>query len=264
MAGAILSMCRTPLPWYADTDLPPAACPQELITGFSITSPLASLAATPTWTDLRPGNVDVDTGRGGLYATWWDHGFWVNAGVWGGYNSYSTSRAGLLGPANGSTDGYEISTFGEAGYNFQCGNLSFGPIAAMQYTNVHVSGFSENGSLVPLDIHSDSQDSLITDLGGQASYPWHVGKVPVITAVRLAWEHEYRNSALPITVSAPALGGATATFVGPALGHDSLIINANVGVQWTPTISTTVGCDGQLARDHYISNAVTGTFGYSF
>jgi outer membrane autotransporter protein len=40
-----------------------------------------------TWTDFRPGDGDVDTGRGGLYATYFDHGWWVNSGVWGGYNS---------------------------------------------------------------------------------------------------------------------------------------------------------------------------------
>jgi outer membrane autotransporter protein len=134
----------------------------------------------------------------------------------------------------------------------------------MQYTDVHVSGFSEHGSFVPLDIHSDSQDSLRTDVGGQASYTWHLGNMPVIPGVKLGWEHEYRYSTLPITASAPALGGATATFDGPALGHDSLLINANIAVQWTPRIWTTLGYDGQVVRDHYSSHAVTGTFSYSF
>jgi outer membrane autotransporter protein len=111
-----------------------------------------------TWTDFRPGDGDVDTGRGGLYATYFDHGWWVNSGVWGGYNSYDTSRQALRGQANGSTDGYEISTFGDAGYDFHCGDLTFGPIVSMQYTNVHVSGFSAHGALVPLDIHSDPRN----------------------------------------------------------------------------------------------------------
>jgi outer membrane autotransporter protein len=218
-----------------------------------------------TWVDFKPGGADVDTGRGGLYATYFDpRGWWVNAGVWGGYNSYSTSRQALLGPANGSTDGYEISTFGEAGYNFHCGDLTWGPLVAMQYTDVHVFGFSEHGSLVPLDIHSNSQDSLRTDLGAQASYCWHLGKTVVIPGLKLAWEHEYRYSNLDISGSAPDLNNATATFNGPNLGHDSLIIEANVGVQITPQIAATIGYDGQLARDHYISNAVTGTFSFSF
>jgi len=119
-----------------------------------------------TWTDLRPGSIDVDTGRGGLYGTYFDsQGWWVNAGVWGGYNSYSTSRQALLGPANGSTNGYEVSTFGDAGYDIHCGNLTFGPIVAMQYTTVHIGSFSEHGSLVPLNVHSDSEDSFRTDAG---------------------------------------------------------------------------------------------------
>jgi outer membrane autotransporter protein len=218
-----------------------------------------------TWADLRPGNVDVDTGRGGLYATYFDPtGWWVNAGVWGGYNSYSTSRQALLGPANGSTDGYEFSTFGDAGYNIQCGDLSFGPVVGMQYTTAHIGGFTEHGSLVPLDVHSDSEDSLRTEAGAQATYNWHLGKILVIPGLKLAWEHEFKYSTLPITVSAPALGGATATFTGPNLGHDSLLINANMAIQITPRIQATIGYDGQVARDHYSSHAVTGTFSYSF
>ena len=217
-----------------------------------------------TWTDFRPGDGDVDTGRGGLYATYWDpQGWWVNTGIWGGYNSYSTSRQALLGPANGSTSGYEFSTFGDAGYDFHCGDLTFGPIVSMQYTDVHVNGFSENGSLVPLAIHEDSEDSLRTDVGGRAYYNWHLGKMLIIPSLTIAWEHEYLYSNLPITASAPELGGATATFNGPKEGHDSLLINAGAGVQWTPRISTYIGYQGQLGRDNYNANGVTGTFSFS-
>jgi len=218
-----------------------------------------------TWVNFNSsGGADVNTGRGGLYATYFQQGWWINAAVWGGGNSYSTSRQALAGQANGETDGWELSTFGDAGYDFHYGDLSFGPTVSMQYTDVHISGFGEHGSMVPLNIHGDSQDSLRTDVGGQAYYRWHVGNIPVIPNVRLAWEHEYFYSALPITATAPALDGATATFSGPNEGHDSLVINANIAVQWTPRIWTTIGYDGQCARDHYNSNAVTGTFSFSF
>ena len=218
-----------------------------------------------TWVNFNSsGAADVNTGRGGLYATYFQQGWWINAAVWGGGNSYSTSRQALAGQANGETDGWELSTFGDAGYDFHYGDLSFGPTVSMQYTDVHIGGFGEHGSLVPLNIHSDSQDSLRTDVGGQAYYRWHVGNIPVIPNVRLAWEHEYFYSALPITATAPTLDGATATFSGPDEGHDSLIINANIAVQWTPRIWSTIGYDGQVARDHYNSNAVTGTFSFSF
>ena len=158
-----------------------------------------------TWNDLKPGEIEVNTGRGGLYATYFGHGFYLNAAVFGGYNSYDTKRQALLGSATGSTDGEEFSTFIGAGYDFHFGNFAVGPLASLQYTYVNVTGFSEQGSLVPLQIHSDSQDSLRTDFGLRASYSCHVGSVIVIPSVTSAWEHEYKYSALPVTVSAAAL-----------------------------------------------------------
>ncbi len=218
-----------------------------------------------TWTSLQPsGNIDVDTGRGGLYATYFDHGFYLNTAAFGAYNSYDTRRQGLLGAASGSSDGYEFSTFLDAGYNFSFGNLSVGPTGAVQYTNVHVNGFSEHGSLIPLTVHEDSEESWRTDLGLQASYTWHCGNVLVIPSVTAAWEHEFKYSTLPITVSAPALGGATATFFGPNEGHDSAIINAGVGVLLNQRISVYVGYQGQVGRKNYDANGVTGTIGFSF
>ena len=101
-------------------------------------------------------------------------------------------------------------------------------------------------------------------LCGQVSYTWHVENISVVPGLRLAWEHEFKYLNLPLTASAPALGGATADFSGPNLGHDSLLINANVGIQITPRIWATIGYNGQVARDHYDSHAVTGTFSFSF
>jgi autotransporter-associated beta strand protein len=33
-----------------------------------------------TWTDLKPGDVNVNTGRGGLYASYWNKGFYIKWG----------------------------------------------------------------------------------------------------------------------------------------------------------------------------------------
>jgi fibronectin-binding autotransporter adhesin len=218
-----------------------------------------------TWTDLNPGDVDVNTGRGGLYATYWNRGFYINGAVYGGYNDYDTSRQQLIGGmANGSTSGYEFSTSLEAGYTWCFGNFSVGPVGSVQYTNVHVDGYSEQGSFLPLQIHSDSEESWRTDLGLQASYTWHVGKITVIPTLWAAWEHEYKESALPITFNAAGLPGVTATVFGPTVGHDSFIINAGCGAQLTPTISIYVGYQGQLGRDRYEANGVTGTVSFSF
>jgi hypothetical protein len=47
-------------------------------------------------------------------------------------------------------------------------------------------------------------------------------------------------------------------------GHDSAILNSGLGVQLTPRISTYIGYRGQLGRDPFYSNGVTGAFSFSF
>ena len=218
-----------------------------------------------SWINLTPsGSASANTGRGGLYATYFNQGWWVDAAGWAGGTNYSTSRQALAGTANGDTSGWEASTFGEAGKDFLCGNFSFGPTVAMQYTNVHLNGFGENGSLVPLDIHGDSQDSLITDVGGRAYYTWHGGNTTIIPQINLAWEHEYLYSNLPLVISAPGLNNATTTVYGPNVGHDSMLIDASLSIRPTSRIWLTIAYDGQVLRDHYLSNSVVGTLSFSF
>src|SRR5215471_15696787 len=91
-----------------------------------------------------------------------------------------------------------------------------GPIAALQYTYVNMDSFSEHGSLAPLDIHSQSAESLRTDLAFRASYLWQVGKGIVEPSLRAAWEHEFRYSDLPITAGFAGIPGRSATFFGPS------------------------------------------------
>jgi outer membrane autotransporter protein len=218
-----------------------------------------------TWTSLNPnGHLDVDSGRGGVYATWFNHGIYLNGAVYGGHNNYDSGRAGLGGLANGSTEGAEWSTFISGGYDFHFGSLTVGPIAALQYTDVHIDGFSEKGSLAPLAIHSDSAESLRSDLGFRAFYQWQMGKIVLEPSLKAVWEHEYKYSALPITAGFAGIPESSATFFGPSEGHDSAVVSAGVSAQWTPSISTYVNYDGQLGRGNYDSNAVTGGVRISF
>jgi fibronectin-binding autotransporter adhesin len=212
-----------------------------------------------TWTDLRPGTITVNSGRGGLYASYFSGNYYLNAGAYGGYNTYDTNRRALFGNAIGNTDGSEWSGFISTGYDFHTRkNLTIGPVASLQYTSVNVSGFTEQGSLVPMSIHSGSEESLRTDIGFKASYQWQVGRAVVQPYFKAEWEHEFKYSALPVTASLAGFPGPDETFVGPVEGQDSAIVSAGVSVEWTPKVSSFVGYDGQLGRGRYDSNAVNG------
>jgi fibronectin-binding autotransporter adhesin len=218
-----------------------------------------------TWTDLKPaGHIDVDSGRGGVYATWFSHGIYINGAIYGGHNNYDSGRASLGGLANGGTEGAEWSTFVGGGYDFHIAQLVVGPIASLQYTEVGIDSFGEKGSLAPLDIHSGSAESLRSDVGFRAFYQWQIGKIVAEPSLKAAWEHEYKYSALPITAGFAGIPGPSATFFGPSEGHDSAVVSAGVSVQVTPAITTYVNYDGQLGRGNYDSNAVTGGVRISF
>ena len=218
-----------------------------------------------TWTSLNPsGHIDVDSGRGGVYATWFNHGIYLNGAIYGGHNNYDSSRASLGGLASGSTEGSEFSTFIGGGYDFHFGPLIVGPIASLQYTDVGVDSFGEKGSLALLDVHSGSAESLRSDVGFRTFYQWQIGKILVEPSLKAAWEHEYKYSALPITAGFAGIPGPSATFFGPSEGHDSAVVSAGVSVQLTSAITTYVNYDGQLGRENYDSNAVTGGVRISF
>src|SRR6185436_3798406 len=100
---------------------------------------------------VNGGKVDVDGGRVGLYATYFDRGFYVDAAVSGGFNSYDTRRVTPNNTAaTGKSDGSEINTLLAAGYDWKFGGLTLGPTASFQYTNVQLDGFTENGAFAPL------------------------------------------------------------------------------------------------------------------
>jgi outer membrane autotransporter protein len=210
-----------------------------------------------TWTSLiGNGNVDVDSGGGGLYATFSQGGFYLNGYAGGAHNSYDTRRDALGGGASGSTSGGEFDGYAGGGYEFHCGGFNFGPIASLQYTYVDVSGYNETSSLAPLRIVSQNQDSLRTNVGLSASYTWKAGKVQLSPNLRASWQHEYFYSALPISAEFASGAGSVFTVYGPAEGHDSAVIDAGLDVQWTPTIGTYFGYNGQVGRSNYDSHAV--------
>jgi outer membrane autotransporter protein len=210
-----------------------------------------------TWTNLiGNGNIDVDSGGGGLYATFSQGGFYLNGYAGGAHNSYDTQRDALGGGASGSTSGGEFDGYAGGGYEFHCGGFSFGPIASLEYTYVDFTGYNERGSLAPLRIESQSQDSLRTNVGLSASYTWKAGKVQLRPSLRASWQHEYFYSALPIDAQFASGAGSVFTVHGPAEGHDSALIDAGVDVQWTPTIGTYFGYNGNVGRSNYDSNSV--------
>ena len=168
-------------------------------------------------------------------------------------------QGGLQGEARGDTDGWRVQTpsFG-TGYDFKAGGFTFGPTASFNYTDVATNGFTEHGSLAPLNIHGGNAESLRTAFGIKASYDCKCGGIVIKPEVRAAWQHEYGDAAYALSSSFANGGAESFTVNGPQLGRDSALIGAGFAIQFNERLSTYFYYDGELGRKNYESNSVTG------
>jgi outer membrane autotransporter protein len=211
------------------------------------------------------GRVSADAGKGGIYATYFSDGFYIDAAGGGGYNSYDTRRTALLGDARGSTEGSEWNALVGLGYDWTFGCLKIGPTAIFQYTNVDIDNFTENGSLAPLHFPDQNEDSIRTTVGFRAAYDWKAGRgVIVRPELRAAWQHEYGDRAYPIDSQFASGPGSLFTVHGPRIGRDSALVSAGAAIEWNDRVSTYVYYDGQLARQNYDSHNVNGGIRINF
>ena len=204
------------------------------------------------------GKLDVDGGRVGAYATWFDRGFHVDASVSGGPNDYKTRRTTPNNTvATASPGGTEVNLLLATGYDWKFKGLTIGPTASFQYSNTQLDGFTETGSFAPLSVIRRNVDSARSALGIKATYDTKVGRATLRHEVRAAWQHEFGDTSSSLTSSFATLGGSPFTVAGPSTGRDSLLVGAGFSIQWNARFATYAFYDGELLRTNYRSNNVS-------
>ena len=205
------------------------------------------------------GRVTVDGAKLGVYATYFDEGFYVDAAVQGGYNSYDTRRTALQGRATGSTTGGEVNALIATGFDFTSDALRIGPTASFQYTHLGFSGFRESGSLAPLQFGGQASDSTRTAIGLKAAYEFRLASgVVVRPEARAAWQHEFGDIAYAIDSRFANGGGNSFTIHGAETGRDGALVGLGVAVLWNDSTAAYLYYDGEVGRANYSSNNVSG------
>ena len=200
------------------------------------------------------GNVTLDSAKLGIYATYFNQGFYVDGSVQGGLNTYDTRRTALQGTATGSTDGTDANALIAVGYDWRRGGLAVGPLASLRYTNAAFDSFGEKGSLAPLQYSAQSGESLRSTLGFKATYEIHAGSVVIKPELRAAWQHEFGDTSFAINSRFANGAGNNFTVQGAEIGADSVLVGAGVAVVWNKRTSSYVYYDGELGRTNFESN----------
>jgi uncharacterized protein with beta-barrel porin domain len=227
------------------------------LTSFLAVGLTAGYSHTGINIDQNGGNIDVNSGQFGLYATAWTRGFYLDAAISGGPNGYNSHRNALQGSANGDTSGPSFNVLAAVGYDWTHGPLTIGPTASFQFGYVGLNEFSESGSLAPLKFPNQNSESERTAFGAKATYDWQVGHMHLLPQFSVAWQHEYGDTAYSIVANLASGAGNSFTVVGPETGRDSLLIGAGVSVLLNDRVTTYIYYDGEFARTNYLGNAVT-------
>lgn len=223
----------------------------------------AAFGYANTSTDLNlGGRLRSNDGKVNVYGTYYDKGFYVNGIVGGGYGSLDTSRLTAGGFARGSTNAADFDALLGTGYDFHHGGFTFGPVASLRYGRVGLDGFTEKGALGALRIDSQSEDSLLSTVGLQASYTTTLGHIPVTPFVRAQWEHELLTSTS--SIDAGFTSADTFTVQGPHIGRDGALLDVGISAQLTPRVGIFSYYTGDLGRENYNVQSITAGVRFSF
>ncbi len=213
---------------------------------------------------FNSGSIEGDSYKGAIYATLFKDGCFLDALAGGGYNSYETRRTTVTGESEGSPDGWELNAMLNGGYDIHRGKWTITPSASVAYTRITLNGFTETGSPSSLQFPTQSQDSLLTDVGVRVAYSTMVLGMVVTPQVRLSWQHEYLDSTQSLKASSLPGPSSVFTVSGPDMNRDRAVLSAGLDVQVTPTVNVYAHYDGQLGNSNYNYNSVTVGFMVNF
>ncbi len=167
--------------------------------------------------EYNSGKTIDNAVRFGVFGTYDVEDFYFNALVGGAYHGYTVNRyinfGGLDRTATGRPGAGEFNLALGTGYDFQAGDLTFGPFTTLQYTYLGMQGFTETGAgSLNLDVEPYNSSSMLYTLGAQAAYNWKISDKVIVTPTAFAgWQHEFLQNGYTIN-SSFATGGPAAPF----------------------------------------------------
>ncbi len=215
-------------------------------------------------TDSNGSTTDVDSYSPGLFATYFDHGFYANGLFSFGYNNYSNTRdISILGEnASSHPTGQQYVGDVDFGYDFHPSrNWIVGPTLGVTYTHLDIDSFTETGAPgADLAVQDQSADSLRSRLGGHVIFQTNTGDVLLQPNLTAMWQHEYLDNGSGITSSFNDFSSSPFTIETAAPSRDSAL----VGIGMTATLSNSMALYlnylADVGASNYFAQSVVGGF----
>lgn len=226
------------------------------------------------------GNTDVEGFTFVGYASaYWNH-FYADLLYGASFLENDIDRdTGLGSTAHAEPNSVVQSINFNTGYNFYAGNFVTGPYAGIDYAYADVDGYTEHGGgTANTQVSGQTNHSLLTRLGWQASYnivkPW--GRIT--PQVNAGWERENLNSGDDVTVgltqspfyrvqgnSIRSAGGSfSSTVASPGRAADYLTAGAAVVIEVGTRFDVVLDYQGQFFAEDFAAHYAGIKLGYKF
>lgn len=206
------------------------------------------------------GKVGVNSSAVSIYGTYNQDKLYTTALINYGWDNFDlTRRINVTGfsQANAKPSGNQFSARISGGYDFDFNKLSIGPIAGLRYTKVNINGYTEqNGDILNLKVNPQEADSLLFDLGVQASYPIQAAFGTLSPYLGASYEREFANNNRRIVTELVTQPGIPMRTTTGASDRDFLRLSAGVQAQFSNNFSAGVGYErlsGNNSGDNYFN-----------
>ncbi|TAG11587.1 MAG: autotransporter outer membrane beta-barrel domain-containing protein [Verrucomicrobia bacterium] len=200
--------------------------------------------------DYEGGGTDVDSLRFAAYATYGEAtGFYADALI--GYGSHDFS----LPSSDFEADSLQAML--TVGYTMQADSLRHGPFAGLEYQNIDIDGYTQEG-LIPIDVDGTDIDSLRGLIGYRVDGSY--GTFSPYASV--AYAHEFEDGSFSGSASLPS--GAGFDFNGGNL-DSAFLISVGTGIRLMDNLQMNVGYRGEISTgDGVDSHGGSVGFKYAF
>jgi outer membrane autotransporter protein len=205
-------------------------------------------------------DTDMDSYNVGLYGTYSTTAFYVDGGLFFAGNDYDSER----GTTTSTTDGTEYGAYLGAGYNL-VDNKSwyFIPTASVEWAQVDIDGFTEEGGPLNWQIKDYDSSSLVGTLGFRIGSKMTMGRAKVEPEFRLAWAHEFGDTERTSKARLAVGGTSFYSFDGIEAEEDSALFGVGINTYFTENFSLGIDYDGEY-NESFQGHSIAAMLRYKF
>ncbi len=179
------------------------------------------------------GKTNISSYQGTLYGGYKDvvNPYYLNGALSFAYNQYRGSREIDIGAddriANADYDGQQYSALVDGGYVFKIDEFRLTPVASLQYTRLHLEGYTEtNAGALNLTVDDQDYDMLQSGIGIKLSRSIEMENRVVTPEVHGRWLYDFIGDRQETTSVFSGGGGSFST-----VGFDPPKSSFNVGTR---------------------------------